>query len=87
MSDMELEKIRSQEIWVNVAEAAEITGYSFDSVRNLVQRLAKQPEAEREVSIRKRAHRWEMWLPDLMKYVEKPGRGSHAKRKSSEEAS
>jgi hypothetical protein len=82
MSDAELEKLDSQEIWVNTAEAAEITGYNFESIRSVVKRIANQPEEEREIKLRKRAYRWELWLPDLMKYVVKPGRGP---RKTSED--
>jgi hypothetical protein len=85
MSDIELEKTESKEIWVNVAEAAELTGYNFHSIRSVVQRISSQPETEREIKLRKRAYRWELWLPDLMKYVVKPGRGPQPKRKISDE--
>ncbi len=81
MSDAELKKV--EEIWVNTNEAAEITGYSFESIRSVVKRIANQPETEREIKLRKRAYRWELWLPDLMKYVDKPGRGPQPKRKIS----
>lgn len=64
-----------EEIWVNIAEAAEITGYSVFSIRGVVKRIVKQPEAKREIKLRLRSYRWELWLPDLMKYVVKPGRG------------
>lgn len=74
MSDPQAEKI--EEIWVNTGEAAEITGYNFESIRSVVKRISNQPEDEREIRLRKRAYRWELWLPDLMKYVSKPGRGA-----------
>lgn len=73
MTDVKLEK--TDETWVNVAEATEITGYNFHSIRRMVQTIASQPEDEREIKLRKRANRWELWLPDLMKYIVKPGRG------------
>ena len=73
MSDPHVEKV--EEIWVNTAEAAEITGYNFESIRSVVKRISNQPEDEREIKLRKRSYRWELWLPDLMKYVGKPGRG------------
>ncbi|MEO8609095.1 MAG: hypothetical protein ABI690_14490 [Chloroflexota bacterium] len=81
MSDVEVKKV--EEKWVNTEEAAEITGYSFGSIRSLVKRISKQPEDEREIKLWKRAYRWELWLPDLMSYVDKPGRGPQPKRKIS----
>jgi hypothetical protein len=69
-----------EEIWVNVAEATELTGYSFDTIRMMVYRMSLKPEAEREMHLRKRANRWEMWLPDLISYLDKPGRGPRLKR-------
>ena len=83
MSDPQTEKI--EEIWVNTAEATEITAYNYHSVRKLIQRFANQPEDEREVKMRRRSTGWEMWLPDLMKYLDKPGRGPQPKRKIPDE--
>jgi hypothetical protein len=81
MSDAELEKLDSQEIWVDLYEAAEFTGYSRPSVRNLVYRLSQQPEEEREIKLRKRSSRWELWLPDFLAYIKAPGHGPQRKRK------
>jgi hypothetical protein len=81
MSDAELEKLDSQEIWVDLHEAAEKTGYSIDGIRKVAQRISRQAEAEREIKMRKRSSRWEMWLPDLIAYVERPFRGAQPKRK------
>ena len=81
MSDTELEKIESQEIWVNTAEATEITGYNYHSIRRLIQRFANQPEEKRDVKMRRRSTGWEMWLPDLMAYVAKPRPGPQIKSK------
>jgi hypothetical protein len=80
MSDAELEKLDSQEIWVDLYEAAEITGYNRASIRNLIQRINQQPEEEREIKLRKRSSRWELWLPDFIGYIKVPGRGAHRKR-------
>jgi hypothetical protein len=69
--------------WVNLSEATEITGYNYHSMRKLIFRLSSQPEEEREVKLRKRSTGWELWLPDLIKYLDKPGRGpqgSHSER-------
>ena len=81
MSDAELEKLDSQEIWVDLYEAAEISGYNRASIRNLVLRISQQPEEEREIALRKRSSRWELWLPDFMAYMKVPGRGPQRKRK------
>lgn len=80
MSDAELEKLDSQEIWVDLYEAAEISGYNRASIRNLIQRISQQPEDEREINLRKRSSRWELWLPDFVAYIKIPGHGPHRKR-------
>ena len=84
MSDAELEKTESKEIWVDIYEAAEMAGYNYHSMRRLVQKVANQPEAEREIRLRKRTSRWELWLPDMFAYLDKPGRGPQPKRKISD---
>lgn len=61
--------------WVTVTEAAEKTGYNLHSMRKMIWKIAKQPEAEREIKLRERSYGWELWLPDLIKYIDKPGRG------------
>jgi hypothetical protein len=71
----------TQEIWVNVTEAAEITGYFRDHLRKLATRIWKQPEDKREIRLRKRSSGYEIWLPDLLAYIEKPARGPQPKRK------
>ena len=76
MADQELEKIDSPEIWVDLYEGAEITGYSVVGLRKVVRRMIELPEAEREVKVRKRTGRWELWLPNLLAYVNQPNRGS-----------
>jgi hypothetical protein len=79
MSDMEHGKV--DEIWVDLYEAAELTGYSIDGMRKVAQRISREPEDQREIKMRKRTSRWEMWLPDVFAYVERPSRGAHPKRK------
>jgi hypothetical protein len=77
MTDAEIEKVESREIWVDVFEAAEITGYSIQGVRAVVLRMRRQPEDQREIKMRKRTSRWELWLPDLLTYIDQPNRGPH----------
>jgi hypothetical protein len=71
-----------EEIWVNVAEAAEATGYSRDYMTKLAMRMAAMSDDERIVKLRKRSNRYEFWLPDLMDYAENIGHGPKPKRKS-----
>jgi len=79
MSDAPLENVG--ESWVTVTEATQITGYNYSSMRKLIWKVASQPEAEREIKLRKRSYGWELWLPDLMALLEKPRRGPQRKRK------
>lgn len=81
MSDAPLENLDSQEIWVDLYEAAEITGFNRGSIRNIAQRISRLPEEEREIKLRKRSSRWELWLPDLLAYIKNPGHGPQRKRK------
>ena len=82
MADLEWEKVESQEIWVDLYEAAEITGYNRASIRNVIQRMNRLPEEEREIKLRKRSSRWELWLPDFIAYIRVPRRGAHRKPNS-----
>jgi hypothetical protein len=70
-----------EEIWVNVTEAAEITGYHPDYVRKLARDNWNLPEEERLIKILRRSNRYDMWLPDLMDYLIEPKRGPQPKRK------
>jgi hypothetical protein len=82
MSDIEKQDAEdTEEIWVNASEATEITGYNYHSVLKLIFKISKQPEEDREVRMRKRSTGWEMWLPDLLNYIYKPGAGPQTKRK------
>lgn len=71
----------TEQIWVNLTEGAELTGYSRDHMRKLVKKFTKQPEIERSIKMRKRSFGWELWLPDLMAWREIPGHGPQRKRK------
>jgi hypothetical protein len=73
MSDAELEKV--EEIWVNVTEGAEITGYHPDHVRELARNNWKLPNDERLIKIRKRSNGYDIWLPDLIQYKSTHGKG------------
>jgi len=64
-----------EETWVNASEAAEIIGYHSSYTSHLARQMADTPEDEREIRIKKRSTGMEMWLPDLMVYVSKVGRG------------
>ena len=68
-----------EETWVNTTEAAEITGYFFDYIQKLARRNWRMPEDERLIRIRRRAGRYDIWLPDLMKYISEHGHGPYQK--------
>jgi hypothetical protein len=76
------------ETWVNVTEAAEITGYSRDRVQRIAYNNWKVPEEEREIKVERRSHGYMIWLPSLIAYSKKPtgsrgGRGPRSKHKHS----
>lgn len=73
--------ISVEEIWVNVTEAAEITGYSRDRVLRIAHNNWRLPEAEREIEVERRSHGYMIWLPSLYKYLDRPGKGPQRKRK------
>jgi hypothetical protein len=70
----------SKRTWVNLSEATKVTGYNLSAMRHVAHNQSKLPEEEREIKMRKRSNGWEMWLPDLMAYISKPGRGPKPKR-------
>mgnify|MGYP000704596318 CR=1 FL=1 len=80
MSDAEQEKI--EEIWVNTAEGAEITGYDQQYLRQVALKMSRLAVEERLIQVRNRAGRHEMWLPDLMKYMKEHGYGPHNPKKA-----
>lgn len=82
MSDPELEKIESEEIWVNTNEAVERTGYFHTHVRKLARDNWNLPEDQRIIRVRRRVDRYEIWLPDLIKYMGDTGKGPRARSKN-----
>jgi hypothetical protein len=67
-----------QEIWVMTAEGAEATGYNSQYVKKLAHKNWLLPEAERVIKIRKRrGYFYELWLPDLLRYIDEVGYGPH----------
>ena len=70
-----------KKVWVVIGEAAEITGYNFNYLQKLARKMWLEAEDERLIQLRKRAGRYELWLPDLLNYVEEWGRGPQPSRK------
>jgi hypothetical protein len=64
-----------EETWVSTSEGAAITGYTQEHLEKLAYRNWRKPEEERVIKIRVRTRRYELWLPDLLKYMAEPGRG------------
>lgn len=69
-----------QEIWVITPEGAEITGYSREYLEQLARKHSRLSEDERLIKVRKRANRYEIWLPDLLRYIQEVGDGPHDKK-------
>lgn len=71
-----------QEIWVMTTEGAELTGYNGQYVKKLAHKNWLLPEAERPIKVRKRGRRfYELWLPDLLRYIDEVGYGPHLDKK------
>ena len=74
------EQTRIEEIWVSTGEGAEITGYNRDHVQKLARDNWKLPEDQRLIRrIRKRKWGYDIWLPDLVAYIENHGIGPFKK--------
>ena len=71
-----------EQIWVSTREGAEMTGYSQEYLERLANRNLRQPEAERVIQVRKREGRFQLWLPDIFKYIEEHGSGPLNKQTS-----
>ena len=69
----------AKRIWVNTAEGAEITGYHRDHVQKLARDNWNLPENQRLIKVRNKGNRYDIWLPDLMKYIHIHGYGPHLK--------
>jgi hypothetical protein len=86
MTETPVSDIGVQEIWVNVTEAAQMTGYSRDRVQRLAYNNWNLPEENREIIVERRSHGYMIWLPSLHEYINRPdagrgGRGPRPKRK------
>ena len=74
---MAIEIAPDQEIWVMTTEGAELTGYSREYLERMASKAIKLPEDERIIKVRMRARRYEIWLPDLLRYIDEIGYGPH----------
>lgn len=74
-----VEQVKAEEIWVNTGEASEITGYDAIYLQKLASKLWKQPEGKRVIKVRNRSRRYELWLPDLIRYMTEYGAGPYQK--------
>ena len=72
----------TEDNWVNTVEGAEITGYNPDYLRELVRNNWKLPEDQRLIRVRKRSNRYDIWLPDLIRYTNTQGLGPYSRPKS-----
>ncbi len=67
--------------WVNVREGAEITRYSRSHLKAIMMKVWRMPEDERPIQVRKRSNGFDIWLPDLVAYLNEHGHGPQRKRK------
>jgi hypothetical protein len=75
---MAIEIAPEQEIWVTTDEGEELTGYNRQYLRQMAYKNSKLPEDERSIKVRKRAGQYyELWLPDLLRYIQEIGYGPH----------
>ena len=74
---MTIEIAPDQEIWVMTREGAELTGYNVRYLEQLAKKNSLLPEDERDIKVRKRVGRHELWLPDLLRYINEIGYGPH----------
>ncbi len=70
-----------QEIWVMTGEGSAITGYNALYLQKMARRNLALPEDERLFKVRMRGNRYEIWLPDLLRYIEEIGNGPHQDKK------
>ena len=68
-----------QQIWVTTREGAEVTGYNSQYLEKLANKNWRLPEDERLIKLRKRSGRYELWLPDVLIYIEEIGYGPYPK--------
>jgi hypothetical protein len=65
----------AEEIWVSATEGAEITGYHRDYIQKLANKNWNLPEEKRFIKVRKRLRGYDIWLPDLFRYMSEPRNG------------
>jgi hypothetical protein len=82
LSKSDIDHQMAEEAWVTTTEAAQLTSYNRNYLIRLSQKISRQPEAERQIKIRRR-NGYELWLPDLVAYIEHFGHGPHAKPQKS----
>jgi hypothetical protein len=73
---------QAEEMWVNTSEAAEFTGYYFDYIQKMARNNWRMEEDQRIIRVRRRAGRYDIWLPDLVKYISEHGHGPYQKPRS-----
>lgn len=81
MSDEPLVEL-AEEVWVTIPEAVLLFGYDRTTLSRLARDMAKKPEDQREIRIRRRLKLWELWLPDLFIWVVKYGPRTRRKKDS-----
>ena len=69
------DEVKVEAIWVSTTEGSEMTGYNPDYLQQLARRISRQPESERPIKVRSRSRRYELWLPDLVNYINNLGYG------------
>jgi hypothetical protein len=67
-----------EEIWVNVEQGAEKTGFHPDHVRRLARENNRLPEDQRFIRVRKDPREYAIWLPDLINYVKRGNPFAHS---------
>lgn len=65
----------NDETWVSTVEAEQITGYARRYLQQLARHFYSLPENERLIRVRKRNIGYELWLPDIVKYIDEHGNG------------
>ena len=65
----------NEDSWVSTSEGAEITGYYQKYVQKLARDNWNRPEAQRLIKVRKRKRGYDLWLPDLILYMNQYGNG------------
>ena len=62
-------------------EGAELTGYSREYLEQLARKNLRLSNDERLIEVRMRSNRYELWLPDLLHYIDEIGYGPHQDKK------